>query len=128
MSNDKPKRKYTKSDIPTLNELTDLELSEPDVNFAVSAKQCEIWYDNIMRKVRRLFNRQSKYMTDNNETTDGLLIFLDKYPEWFANEYGEINRDMIKWALAENIKKNRAMIDKIQAIEKALNLEIHHTW
>ena len=67
-------------------------------------------------------------MRDNNQTTDGLLIFLDKYPELFAAEYGEINRDIIKWALSENIKKNRELIDKIQEIEKELNLEIHQTW
>jgi hypothetical protein len=86
------------------------------------------WEKDIMKKVQRLFNRQSKNMTDNNQTTDGLLLFLDAYPELFADKYGMINRDMIKWALHENIKKNRELIDKIQEIEKELNLEIHHEW
>ena len=79
-----------------------------------------------MRTVGRLFDRHSKYRTDNNQTVDGLLIFLDKYPELFAGEYEKINRDMIKWALGENIKKNQELIDKIQEIEKRFNLETHH--
>ena len=74
------------------------------------------------------FSRQSKNMRDNNQTTDGLLVFLDKYPKLFVNKYGTINRDIIKWALAENIKKNRALIDKVQTIEQELNLDIHHEW
>ena len=98
------------------------------INPDTAEQDFEQWRKSLMKKVQRLFNRQSKYMTDNNQTTEGLLLFLGKYPELFADEYGVINRDIIKWALAENIKKNRALIDKIQEIEKELNLEIHHKW
>jgi len=119
----KKERKY-----PMLNERVNVELSVADVGVGCDPREAEQWLNSIMKKVQKLFNRQSKYMTDNNQTTDGLLIFLDKYPQLFAEEYGEINRDMIKWALAENIKKNRALIDKIQEIEKELNLPIHQEW
>jgi len=91
-------------------------------------EQFEKWHREIMKKVQRLFYRQSKYMRDNNQTTDGLLLFLDKYPALFADYYEEINRDIIKWALNENIKKNRLLIDKIQEIEDSLGLEMHHRW
>jgi len=82
----------------------------------------------FMKKVDRLFIRQSKYMYDNNETTDCLLEFLDKYPELFVTEYGETNRDMIKWALNQNMQKNRELIDKIQEVEKRLGVDIHKLW
>ena len=127
---DKPKRAYKKSGIPTLNEMVEMELSIPDVSCASpqTVAQLEQWETVLMKKVNRLFDRHSKYRTDNNDTADGLFIFLDKYPELFVQEYGTINRDMLKHALMENIKKNRMLIDKIQEIEKQLNLEMHHEW
>jgi len=121
----KPKRK-----IMTMKEMIDLELELPDVGVAYpqTMAQVEQWHKSLMRRVEKLFARQSKYMTDNNESTDCLLIFLDKYPELFRDEYGEINRDMIKFALHKNIEKNRELIDKIQEIEKYYNLPMHHEW
>ena len=94
----------------------------------MSPEEVRKWIKTFMRKIERLFIRQSKYMHDNNQTTECLLLFLDKYPELFASEYGEINRDMIKWSLSKNMDYNRLLIDKIQEIEKKLNLEIHQIW
>ena len=110
-----------------INEAVDVELTEKK-HVAVLEENVEAFFESLMKRVEKLFARHSKYMSDNNETTDGLLLFLDKYPELFACDYDIIARDMIKWALAENIKKNRALIDKIQEIEKKHNLDIHHEW
>jgi len=122
----KLKRTYNKSDMPTMTEMIDMELSIAESSVSPqTVRQFEQWHESIMRKVNRLFERHSKYMTDNNQTTDALLIFLDKYPELFASEYGAINRDMLKWSLNLNILKNRALIEKIQEIEKELKLEVH---
>ncbi len=112
---------------PSINEMTDIELSGK-TGVGVDPKDVEKWLTALMKKATGLLERHQKNMTDNNETTDALLLFLDKYPELFADTYGEINRDMLKWALAENSKKNRQLIDKIQEIEKTLNLDIHHEW
>jgi hypothetical protein len=108
--------------IMTMKEMIDLELEIPDVSCAnpQTLKQVEQWHTSLMKRIEKLFARQSKYMTDNNQSTEALLIFLDKYPELFRDEYGEINRDMIKFALHKNIEKNRELIDKIQEIEKKL--------
>ncbi|MCL2061346.1 MAG: hypothetical protein FWH03_01800 [Firmicutes bacterium] len=111
----------------TMGDIVDIDLSQ-NTSVVVKEQDLDKFFETLMKRVTKLFQRQQKYMTDNNDTTDALLFFLEKYPELFADEYGTINRDMIKWALAENIKRNRALIDKIQEIEKKLNLEIHHEW
>ncbi len=111
----------------SLDEIAEIELSEKKP-VVVQEQDVDKFFDTLLKRVKKLFLRQQKYMVDNNETTDGLLLFLDKYPELFELEYDTINRDIIKWALNENIKKNRALIDKIQEVEKKLGLEIHHEW
>jgi hypothetical protein len=124
MKNKDIKKNY---DNLTLNDIAEIELSEKKP-VVVQEQDVDKFFDTLLKRVKKLFLRQQKYMVDNNETTDGLLLFLDKYPELFELEYDTINRDIIKWALNENIKKNRALIDKIQEVEKKLGLEIHHEW
>ena len=80
---------------------------------------------DLIKKVRRLFNRHSKNMADNNDSTSVLLMFLDKYPTVFADEFGVIERDMLKWALDVNTKNNQLLIDKIKEIETEYNLPLH---
>jgi hypothetical protein len=129
MSDDKQKRQYKKSGISHISTIVDIELTEPNISVnPATIAQFEIWHESIMKKVAKLFKRQAKYMVDNNETTDALLVFLEKYPELFANEYEMVARDMIKWALTENIRKNRALIDKIQEVEDNLGLEVKKKW
>ncbi|MCL2796977.1 MAG: hypothetical protein FWD58_02860 [Firmicutes bacterium] len=116
--------KYKK--ILDVDEAVEVELAGTPVK--VLEEDVEAFFESLMERVKKLFARLSKYMTDNNQTTDGLLLFLDKYAELFACDYDTISRDIIKWSLAENIKKSRALIDKIQEIEKRLGLDIHHEW
>ena len=81
-----------------------------------------------MKRADKYFEKKSEHMQRTDDYLDMLMIFLDKHPEMFAEEYGEINRDMIKWQLSEHIRKCRGMIDRIQEIETDLNLEMHHKW
>ena len=83
---------------------------------------------NLIRQVTKTFNRVSRNMRENNQSIDALILFLDNYPELFADNYDEIGRDMEKWVLSESIKKNRKLIDKIQEIERTLNLAMHDEW
>ena len=124
MNNRDIKKNYDKL---SMDEIADIELSKKQ-SVPVLEKDIEEFFSTLLKRVKKLFLRQQKYMIDNNETTDGLLLFLDKYPELFELEYDTINRDMIKWALNENIKKNRNLIDKIQEVEKKLGLDMHHEW
>jgi len=116
-----------KNEKPTISEMVDIELTEK-AGVAVDSKDVQKWLDDLLKRIDKLFKRLSKHTTDNNESIDCLFLFLEKYPQFFIDEYGTINRDMIKWALAENIKKSRQLIDKIQQIEKDHNLEIHNIW
>ena len=127
----KPKTKpMIDNDKPSLADLLDLEFSIPDVSMS--------WYDNpddfekwikaVQKYAGKYFFKQGELIAKVDNNIDALLIYLDKYGELFAEEYDEINRDMIKWSLNESIKKHRAMIDKIQEIERKLGLSMHHEW
>ncbi len=109
---------------PTIKETVNIDLSEK-TGVGVDPKDAEKFLDTLTKQADKLFNRHSKYRGDNNETAQALLIYLDKYPELFANEYGAINRDMLKWSLQENIKTTQALLDKVKAIETAFNLPLH---
>ena len=85
------------------------------------------FWTELLKKTRKLFRRQQKYMTDNNETTNALLFFLEMQPEFFAGFFGITERDMIKWALRENIKQNQLFIDKIQEVEREYDLPLEYT-
>lgn len=124
MNNKEIKKNY---DNLSMGDIVDIDLSK-EKSVVVQERDLEKFFTTLMKRAKKLFLRQQKYMVDNNETTDGLLLFLDKYPELFELEYDTVNRDMLKWALNENIKKNRALIDKIQEVEKKLGLDIHHEW
>jgi len=104
----------------------EIEMEKPEREW--TDKELDAWAKRITKNVQKIINRQSRYMWDNNKTTDAVIEFLDVCPDMFAVIYDTMRRDMVKWALNENIKKNRALIDKIQAVEKDLNLEIHHEW
>ena len=110
------------------NAKTKSELSIENLDKEWTEQEIAAWAKRVMKDVGKIINRQSKYMLDNNQSTDVLIEFLGQCPHMFTNVYDAIGRDIIKWALNENIKKNRALIDKIQAVEKELNLEIHHEW
>ena len=101
---------------------------ELTVEEIIKLEDAENKMSDLMRRFRKFLNRHSRNMSYNNDAADCLLLYLDFYPQIFAMEYGEISRDAIKWALAENIKANRRLIDKIQEVEKNLNLEIHQIW
>ena len=101
--------------IETLEQKTEREAAE---------KHCS----DLMRGVRKMLNRQSRNRRENKDIAKCFMLYIDKYPQLFASEYGEINRDVLKWAFNEDIKTNRMLIDKIQEVEKNLNLEIHHIW
>jgi len=117
--------------VPTLNEMVDMEFSIPDVMIGTVGSDIddyEKWIEKLQKRAGKHFFKQGELVTKSNDNIDTLLIYLDKYPELFAEEYDEINRDMVKWSLNESIKKHRELIDKIQEIEKKLGLSIHHEW
>ena len=97
------------------------EKTEKDIEL----ENAEQYIKELLKQARKLFNRQSKYMRDNNQTTEGLLYFLGKQPEVFAAHFGIIERDMLKWALQTNINHNNALIDRIKEIEAEYNLPLH---
>jgi len=84
------------------------------------------YVNGLIKQAHKLFSRQRKYMADNNETTNGLLEFLDKCPDYFSMGFSVGDRDMIKWALSENIKQNQLLIDKIKAVETELGLPLEY--
>ena len=116
--------------VPTLEDLLEFEFNVPDVS--VSGFETYEDYEKFLRKVMRrattLLHRNSTHMDKMKSNLDMFLIFLEKHPEMFAEDYGEINRDMVKWAYHEHMKKCREVIDRIQEIETELNLDMHHKW
>ena len=115
---------------PTLDDMLSIEFNVPDVSLSAfdTYEQFEKFQKAVMKRADKYFNQNSDYMQKIDNRIDMLLIFLEKHPEVFAEEYGEINRDMVKWRLAEHMEKCRKMIDKIQEIEIDLDLEMHHKW
>ena len=120
----------TSLDNLSVKELLDMELSIPDMMIGGfdHPEQWEDWVEAIKKYAGKHFFKQGQLTSKTDHNIDALLIYLDKYPELFAEEYDEINRDMIKWSLVESMKKQRTLIDKIQEIEKKLGLSMHHEW
>ena len=100
----------------------------PDKKNGVSPKEAKKRLKVLLRNIEELLICQSDYMHENNQTTECMLEFLIVFPKLFAQEYGEVARDMLKWSLNENIIMNRQLIDKIQEIEDTLNLEVIHKY
>ena len=89
-------------------------------------REIKKYVENLLRQARKLIDKQHKYMTENNETTEALLLFLKKQPEAFATEFGIYEREMFKWALNENCKQNRRLIKKIKELEVTYNLPFEY--
>ena len=114
----------------SLAEMVELEFAIPNVSIGSfnTNEEFEQWINAIQKQAGRNFFKQGKLGVKSDINIDTLLIYLDKYPELFAEQYDEISRDMLKWSLNESIKKHRTMIDKIQEIERELGLAMHHEW
>ena len=134
-----PTKKLKPKDlIPDLDEFLDIEFNVPKTHIGQEysfeayeedgQEKFGVWLKAVDKRANSLFLRQSNLLSKIDEVNKMLSIYLDKYPELFAEEFGEINRDMIKWQLYESIKKYRSMIDKIQEIETDLELDMHHEW
>ena len=124
------KPKVINTHAPTLDDMLSVEFNVPDVSLSAfdTFEEFEKFQKAVLRRANAYFNQNSTYMTKISDRFDMLHIFLEKHPESFAEECGEINRDMIKWELATHMEKCRKMIDRIQEIETDLNLEMHHKW
>ena len=101
-----------------------IETIEQKAEREAAEKHCS----DLMRRIRKMLNRQSRNSRENKDIAKCFALYLDKYPQLFALEYSEINRDVLKWTFNEDITINRMLIDKIQGVEKNLNLDIHHIW
>ena len=95
-------------------------------NEDAAAKAYYSYLSGILKQARKLFSRQRKYMADNNETTQALLLFLKEFPDLFAHNFSVGDREIIKWALGENIKQNRILIDTISGLETGLCLPLEY--
>jgi hypothetical protein len=94
----------------------------------LTEKDIEKYFDTIAKHLSKLVNRIHNNMSDNNQSIDFLIEQLSQEPNplIFALS-GEIGtRKFLKWALAENIKRNQALIDKITEIEKARDLPLEY--
>ena len=122
--------KPSNSNVPTLDDMLSIEFNVPDVSLSAfdNYEEYEKFLKAVMKRADKYFEKKSQHTQRADDYIDMLMIFLEKHPEMFAEEYGEINRDMIKWSLAQHIEKCRAMIDRIQEIETELNLDMHHKW
>jgi len=89
-------------------------------------KEIAKYFDTMAKHLYKLTTRISKNMGDNNQSIDFLLEHLDSEPLVFAlsSEIGA--RKFFKWALADNIKRNQALIDKITKIEQKHNLPLEY--
>ena len=96
------------------------ELSEP------IKKEFRKYVNDLTKKSRKLFNKHAFHIGYNNEIVDCLIAFLEKHPIIFAANYDITERDMIKWALSENIKQNQRMIDKIKEVETNFDLPLEY--
>ena len=126
----KPVKANDLTDIMSIKEMVDLEFNIPDASIGGfdTTKEYEKYLNELVKNFERLQIKNSNLGDKMHSNLDMMLIFLSKYPELFAEHYGEINRDMLKWSMFEHIKKCRALIDRIQEIEKELKLDIHHEW
>ena len=130
---DKKSPKYIKHidmTSPDLDDMLSIEFNVPEVSISSfdTIEEYEKYLRSVMKRADKYVNQNSDYMQKIDDRIDMLLIFLEKHAEMFAEEYGEINRDMVKWRLSTHIDKCRKIIDRIQEIETELNLEIHHKW
>ena len=126
----KPTTKPKQKELMSFKELIELELEIPDVMMGSfdNDTDFEKYLAMLDKHVNKLLLKHGEHMEKSERILEQLTIYIDKYGELFAEEYGEINRDMIKWSLVENMKKSRAFIDKIQELEKKLGLSMHHKW
>ncbi|MCL2228540.1 MAG: hypothetical protein FWC00_01780 [Firmicutes bacterium] len=128
MSNEK---KPTKKEIRimTMREMVDIEFNVPDVYMGHfderDDREYGKWLSSLTKYFDKIFAMKSKHMERTGDMIDMMLIFLDKYPELFAENNDEVTRDMIKFSLNQHIIKCQRFIDKIDGIEKDLDLPIH---
>ena len=84
----------------------------------MTEKHIEKYFDTMAKHLYKFITRISKNMGDNNQSIDLWLENLDSEPPIYvlSSEIGA--RKFFKWALADNIKRNQALIEKITEIEK----------
>ena len=117
-----------KHGIPTMKEMLDIEFNVPD--FSISnfdtGEQYHKWLEKLSERFEKLYMKQQENFAKDNGIIEMMLIFLDKYPELFAENYAhEVSRDMMKFYIHSHMDKCQKLIDRIEQIEKDLDLPIH---
>jgi len=91
----------------------------------ITEKEAEQKLKELEKATNKMFLKLSKNIDTNNDTIAALLLYLDTLPLMFAEQYGMLNRDMLKWTLRQHIGKFEDLIAKIEQIEKEHNLPMH---
>jgi len=114
--------------MPTMKELVAIEFDLPDIS--ISAFDDPKEYGKFLEKLVWHFDKQYQKLCAGMEKQEKIIksmsIFLDKYPELFGENYShEVGRDMMKFFMYAHADKLNALVDKIEQIEKDLDLPIH---
>ena len=106
------------------------KIPEPtEKEMAMYKKEIKKHFDAVSKHFDKLLSRIHNRMGDNNDSIDFLLEQFKKDPNYLVYALSdEIHgRKFLKWALAENIKRNQSLIDLINKIEKEHKLPTEYT-
>ena len=113
--------------LPSWAEMVNMEFNIPDVQMGGfdSIEQYEKWLDKLMTNFEKLHMKNSQHFEKVGGNIEMMLIFLNKYPELFGEQYGEVARDMFKFYIHRHMDNCQKLIDRVSEIEKEYNLPIH---
>ena len=123
MSKEKQKAVKVKLDkpnfLPDMKTLVFLEFNDPTISLSAfdNEKQYFKFLDKLIHNFERLHMQKSTHMAKMDNAIKQMLIFLDKYPELFGENYEEVSRDMFKVFLGDHIIKCEKLLAKVEKIE-----------
>ena len=83
----------------------------------MAEREAQAYLQGMVSGVKKIRRKLSRDIQKNSDISDGLVRFIESNPELYFAGIGETENDMLKWALSENIKNTKALLDKIHEYE-----------
>ena len=92
----------------------------------MTAKEQQRFHDKKVKMLHKAFCDMLENIGYNNELIENICVFVKNEPQVFATGRDPENRNFLKWALNENIKRNKQLLSQISRTEKKLNLPLEN--
>jgi len=90
----------------------------------MTVQEVEQWLKNLIKQSKKIYRKFGGAAYDNIERAKAFIMYIEKYPELFADNSDYVELDFFKRVLRESITQTQSLLDKIQETEDKIGMPV----